>query len=232
MFSIDLREIENLAKDLDRFARKAVPHATRDALNASAFEGRRRWIEEQKRVFTTRNTWTTRQVRVEKARGVNIRTMDAILGSTAHFMDEREFGETKQRKGKHGVPIPTTHARGGSPKRLVRRPNRMPNIRLSKKSTGGGSAKKQRAIAIRQAFKKGNKYTFLEDGRRKGIVRLMGSRKRVKFRTVWDLSKPSVRVKPMPTLGPALQRLEPALGPIWAQALIQQAKRHRIPGYR
>jgi len=230
MFEIDVKDANRLARDLDHFAKKSVPHAARNALNDLAFTGRRVWAEEQRQTFTVRNTWTGRQNRVDKARGTNVRTMQATLGSLAEYMDEREFGETKQKKGKHGVPIPTLYARGGSKKRRVRKPHRLPQIRLSH-SGSSKRGRQERAVAIKRAFSSGNKFVYLEQGNRKGIIKLLGSRRKPKYRTVWDLSRPTVRVEPVPTLQPALVKLN-KLGPsIWTRALIDQARRNQVLGY-
>jgi len=231
MFRIDTKDLDRFARDLDHFAKKSLPHASRNAINSGAFQLRREWIKEQDRRFIVRNSWTARSIRIEKARGTNVRQMEALVGSTEQYLADREFGETKSPHGKHGVPIPTLAARGGSEKRLIRKPNRMHNIRLTDRASNARSRRQRNAIAIRQAVASKQKYVFLELEETKGIFRIMGGKRKPKLRMVWDLSEPSVSVEPMPTLGPALDELEPMMAPIYLQELIQQAKRNRVLGF-
>jgi hypothetical protein len=231
MLKVDVTELRRFAQDLDKFAHKAIPHAVRNSLNRSAFEGQREWRTEIKRTFTVRRPFTEKSIQVTKARGVDLSTMAAELGSTAEYMAAREEGETKRKGGKHGVPIPTVGgARGGSIKRLIQRPNRMGAIKLTDRARTG-TRKQRNAVAIRRALKAGNRFVFLETDTGKGIFRITGAKRRLRVRMVWDLSKKSVTVAPFETLARTLKAIEPKLTQIHLESLREQLRRHHIMGY-
>jgi hypothetical protein len=231
MVTVDTSELRRFAKDLDKFAHKAIPHAVRNSLNRSAFEGQREWRAEVKRTFTVRRPFTEKSIQVTKARGTDLRTMVAVLGSTAEYMGAREEGETKRKGGKHGVPIPTVSgARGGSIKRQIQRPHRMGAIRLTDRARTG--ARKQRnAVAIRRALKAGNRFVLLETTRGAGIFRITGAKRRLRVKMIWDLAKKSVTVAPFETLTRTLKAIEPRLTTIHIESLKEQLRRHHVMGY-
>lgn len=227
----DFRGLEELDRDLKLMRKRAIPHAIRDGLNNTAFEARKTWQDEIHRTFTTRNRFTENSVRVEKARGIDIRNMQAVVGSVAPYMHDAEFGVTESKKGKHGSPIPTSVAsgegRGTSRKRPVRRPNQHRNIDL--KPTRRGSRHQRNAGAIQNAKAKGFKHVFLDLGRRKGIFRLSGGKRRTKLDMIWDLSHSTVRIKPHPTLQPTVKTVEGFAPGIHRRALIKQFQRANLP---
>ncbi len=204
---VDTRSMHKSVRTLERIRAKALPHATRDTLNQLAFDGRKVWQKTMGKAFTLRNTFTTRSFAVTKATGTNMRDMQSVLGSLQPYMRDQELGATQGSKGKHGVPIPTPTASGegmsANPrKRLVRRANWLSAIRLG--SRPGSSAKQRNAIAISRAKRDGTKTAFLELGKRKGIVRIMGGKKG-KLRMVWDMSKRSISIPQTPTLEPTME---------------------------
>lgn len=236
MVSVELKDIATIHRDLETFARKALPYGVRNALNRSAFEGRKAWVGELQRSFVLRNTFTTRQLRVVKATGTDVRSMAAFLGSLAPFMRTQEFGGTVKGKGGSAEPIPTSVAAGqamGSRPRTkqVRRPNWLSNIRLKDGRNRGKSRKQRNAIAVAQAARKGSKFAFVELEERRGIVRVTG-RKRIRVRMLWDLSRRAVRVPATPTLQRTLNAIAPKLPTIHRDALVEQLKRNRVLGYR
>lgn len=232
---VDMSDIKDLHGDLERFKRSAVPFATRRALTASAFETRSEWQRTMEREFTLRNQFTKRSVRVDKARGLDVRTMEAAVGSIAPYLFDQEYGTVERSQGKHGKPIPTAvaagQAMGARPRtRPVRRPHWLPNIRLSQRSRTAATRRQKNAMSIRRARDSGRKFVFLELDDKKGIFKIMGGR-RMRMRMIWDMSEPAVRVPASPTLQPALKSVEGKLLDIHYDALLEQLRRHRILGY-
>ena len=227
-------DLIKLREALRSYARRGLPHAARNALNGIAFEARERWQQEMAEAMTLRNTWTTRSVRVVKARGTNVRRMEAVLGSLAAYMATQEEGGQLRKKHKHGVSVPTSVAsgegRGAQPRRkVVRRPNRLPNIHLA---TRIGSSRKQRnVVAIRMAIAAGRKFIFLELERHQGIFRLSGGKRRPRVDMLWDLSRPSVRIPPTHTLGKTMGAMPQRATIHLERALLAQLARARVPGY-
>lgn len=233
MFDIDLSAVAHLAKELETFAKRAVPHATRNALNSTAFEARKEWVGQMDKQMVLRNTFTTRSVRVEKATGNMVRTMESRVGSVAPYMATQEDGGTEAKHGKHGKPIPTSSAAGQGQKarprtKQVQRKNWMSALNPSRPRVSG-SRQRRNAVAILMAAKS-TRTVFLDLGKRKGIFRITGT-KRLKLRMMWDLSKPQVVIKRNPTLGPTLDAIQPRLPAIWEDAIRIQMHRNKVFGY-
>lgn len=227
---VDTSGIRRLVDDLDVFAKKAVPYAIRNSLNRSAFEARRAWVDEIEKTMTLRNTFTIRSLRVEKVSTMDPRRMVSVVGSTAEYMGRRESGETKRPHGKHGVPVPTLAARGGSKARLIQKPNKMSNIVIAR-GRPGATKKQRNAIALRRAAAFGTRFVFLETGRGAGLFRVMGGKRKLEVRAIWDMSHKTVTVHPFPTLETTLRRIGPRVLDIHTNALVEQAQRYRVLGY-
>lgn len=213
-------------------ARRGVQHAGRNALNATAFEVREEWQRQIAEAMVLRNKWTQRSIRVTKARGTNLALMHAVVGSVADYMRIQEFGGTETKSGRHGVPIPTTVAsgegRGASVRRrLVRRPNRLPNVQLAPRP--GKTRKQRNAAAIDQAIRSGRKHVFLELDRRKGLFLLAGGKRSRRVELIWDLSRPSVRIPATRTLGASMAKAPDIAAPLVRKALVEQLERALRP---
>ena len=226
---VDLRDFRRLESDLRTLATRAVPFAARQALNASAFEARKIWQAEIEETFTTRNKYTAQSIRVEKARSLHIRTMSASVGSIADYMRTQEFG------GSESKSIPTEvaagQAMGSSPRtKTVRGPNMLSAIRLTDRARTGDRKVRNR-IAIRRAVKAGNKVVLLELEKGPGLFRIMGGRRNMSLRMLYDLRRGPHTIPPHPTLGPTLKRLELKLEAIHMAAILEQLKRNRVFGY-
>lgn len=229
-FKVDAKKA---LKDLRQFREKAIPYATRNALNRSAFHARAEWQVEVRGAFTLRNKYTESSIRVERATGKDTRGMIAKVGSVAAYMDEQELGATVRARGKH-KPIPGPVAAGLQPgakrTKLVRAGNKLSALHVSRPV--GKSSKQRNAVALAMARRKGQKVALLERPKGgKALFRLTGGRKKVQTRLLWDLSRGSVRVKPTPTLQRTLARIQPRLAEIHRDAVVEQLKRHKILGY-
>jgi hypothetical protein len=222
---VDSHEIEKFARDLDKMAKRAIPHAMRNSLNRSAFAGRKILKREISKQFTERNSYTQRSVRVTKARGTNLRTMEALMGSVAPYMGERERGKTK--KGSLPTPIAAGQSQGTIPRtRLVRGANKLGRIRMGKKAKGG-NRRQRNAASIRQAASEGRKFAYIETPSKRLVVRVTGKRK-LKVRTLWDVTRASHTIAPMPTMAPTLRKLERVIPRIHLGSLKEQVKRNGL----
>jgi len=235
---VDFADAERLLRDLETFAAKAVPFAIRRSLNDSAFLGREVWIRQIEGAFILRNKFTTRRVRVVKASGSDPDRMESVLGHLEPFMALQESGGVERGKGGRAKPVPTAVAAGQSPTqsrhtRAIRRPNWLSAIRLQRGRRAGGSRKQRNIIAMKQAAEqKGrNRFALIEvSGGGKAIHKVTG-RKRLRTRRVYNLGERSVRIGPHPTLGPALDKLNPTLPTVHVRNIIEQLRFHRVLGY-
>ena len=141
-------DIDDLEKDLKTFKRSALPFATRETLNQTAYHGRligRRVVQEK---FTERNKWTRNSIRFKKTTGtLDIDQQESEVGSTEAYMRTQEEGGAERKKHKHGVAIPTSYAAGqGRSKgrtRLPRGKHKLKNIKFQRRqfTTGGPPSK-------------------------------------------------------------------------------------------
>jgi len=229
MFVIDDRQIRHLAARL-KDSPKAVGYAARNTLNRQAFDARKAWQGEMRSTFTLRNTWTMGSIRVEKASGYSLQTMQSRVGSGLNYLETQEEGGAKPGGGAYGQPIPTSVAsgegRGARPrKRTVRARYKLGAITLQQRP--GGSRKQRNAAAIQQARRKGTKYAFLELGKGTGIAQIPKG-KRGKIQLIWSLAHSGVKVPPHPTLGPAVAKVQRRFPRYAAAELLRQLKRAKL----
>lgn len=231
-FTVEWRGLKKLQRDLELFAKKAIPYAARETLNSLAFEQQRNWQGELKKSFILRNQFTVRSIRVERARGLNIRTMEARTGTIAPYLADQEEGATHVKRGKHGEPLPAA-APGArkSRKRLMPRNKRIGSIKILPRVRGSRS--RQIGAAVAMAKRRGGKqFAFLQLNRsRRGIFEINPNSKQRGVRKVWDLSKPTVRIPPTPTLGRSFKRTVQMSEELGRRAMLFQLKRHKVFGY-
>jgi hypothetical protein len=234
---IDTSDFKRLQADLEKFRQKALPHAQRNALNGCAFELQRSWRAEVRSSFTNRNQFTERSIRVDQARGIDMRSMKAVTGSVAEYMDEQEEGATIHGKGAR-KPIPSAYAGGGKPgggvrPKVVRSAFRLSAIGVSHSGLKGYGRRRQNAIAIAIAVRKGERFALLNRAKvgGKGIFEVRGLKKRASVKLVWDFSRGSVHIKPEPTMHRAVATSSARFQAIMQQALLEQLKRAKVLGY-
>lgn len=236
---IDIGQFERFAKKLHELNKRGIPHAMRDTLNAVAFQAQKTWRSEIEQRLTIRSKgFTTRSVRVIRARGIDLKNMRSEVGSDTSYMGGVETGTTMHSSGKYGKPVPTGFASREEgirkPKRLPTSGNRRTNIELSKEG-GGKTPAQRRFLAIQQAAKAGKKYLLLKNkAGGHGIYKLVaGGKRRKKQRgksvrpvLVWDMSRKSIVKRPHPTLKPTLERVN-RIGPrLMAREVKKQITRH------
>jgi hypothetical protein len=226
--TVDTRELTKFAKALKDLPAKALPHAARNTLNGAAFAARAEFNQRLGKNLTLRNTFTTRGTIVEKARGTNVNTMQAVLGNTRSYVGEREGNATNVKRGKHGVAVPTPAAagQGGTGKRTktIRRKNFLSALSIARRVSG--SPKRRNAAALRMAAK-GTGVAYLDLGRRKGLFRVTGSAKRgMRITMLYDLSKPTTEVKARPSMQQAIEAVSAQLPAIALKAFEDQLRWH------
>lgn len=232
--TIDASDMERLYRQLEKIKKESIPYAVRSSLNQTAFMAREIWQKKISRSMQLRNAYTLRSIRVDKAQGTNVSTMQSFVGSVVPYMAVQETGATLQKGHKYGVTIPTGTASGegrirSKRLRLVRAPNKLPAISLTARPATG-SRKQRNAVAISQAVRSGNKYVFLELDHSKGIFKISGGKRKPKLDMIWDISRSSVRLKSNPTLEqtlPIVNKLAPA---IHMKAIEDQIARQRVQG--
>lgn len=233
---VDLGDFKTLTTELEFYRKQAMPFAARRYVNNAAFGTRELWQGEIKSGFVLRNRYILNSVRVERAKGININTMQAVVGSIAPELETQELGDTLSGTGKHGKAIPTSFAAGqGMGKRprtrLVRGPNKLASIKLSKRGTVRGGRKQKNVARIKMAIAAGDKFIFLDLGDSMGLFKLTGSKERTKLKMVWSLSHDSVTIKPNPMLQMSLSEIDPRLPRMYIDAIVEQLRRARVFGY-
>ena len=230
MFKIDVSDIKLLEGDLKRFASRAYPFASKNTVNTAAFTAQKISRGHIAANMVNRNVFTKRSIQVEQTRTLNVQRQEAIVGSTADYMEVQEFGGIKHKKGSEGVAIATSYASGegeGSQprKKLPRKPNRLANIRLQRGSKRGGSRKRKNLVAIQQAAQSGSKYVFLDLGKTKGIFKVTGGKRRPKIKMVYSFREQSVVIPKAPWLAPSVKKTEAHIPGIYKDSLEFQLKR-------
>lgn len=230
MFKVDTSDIALLEGDLKRFASRAHPFASKNTVNTAAFTAQKIWRGHIEDKLITRNTFTKRSIQVEQTRTLNVSRQEAVVGSTAKYMEDQEFGGIKHKRGSEGVAIATSYASGEGEdtqprKKLPRKPNKLVNIQLQRRGKRGASRKQKNLIAIKQAAKSGSKYVFLDLGRTKGIFKVTGGKRKPKIKMVYSFREQSVVIPKTPTLAPSIAKTEIQIPNIYKKSIEFQLKR-------
>jgi hypothetical protein len=167
----------------------------------------------------------------------------AFTGSTEGYMEDQEFGGTKSKGGKKGVPIPTSYASGEGEnaqprRRLPRKPNTLRNIRLqgNKKKRIPKHDNQALLFKVQDAVESGKRMIYHDFGGRDGILRVLGGRKGFKrgwpkgaqLKMVHDMTEDSVAIPSKPWLAPAVVKTEKFIFNIYSDSLIFQLKKHNL----
>jgi hypothetical protein len=247
MFQIDTTELKKLEKDLNTLKKQALPYATRETLNSMAFAAQKTARLNIRANMVERNKFTQQSIRVERAQGLNMRRQFSVMGSTAPYMEDQEFGGIKRKRGKTGVSISTPYASSEGDwarprKRLIKTRNRLTNIKFGRKRQrpkGQPKHRKQALLFKVQDSVISGKRTFFHDfgaGKKSGIYRVLGGRKGFKrgwpkgasLKMVYDMSKQAVSIPKNPTVVPAAIATGPKIPQFYKKALTYQLQRHGI----
>jgi hypothetical protein len=226
-------EIKQFESDLKTFKSRAYPFATKNTVNRSAFVAQKEYRDRASEDLTLRNKFTVQSIQVEQTRTLSVGRQAAITGSTVEYMKDQEFGKNISRKGKRGVPIPTSVASGDGEgvrprRRQVPRSRRLSSIALRRTTTGSPSKKQTNFLKIQQTAKSGRKFVFLDLQRHPGIYRISGGARRPQIKLIWDMSQKSVTIPRNPMLSPAVKTTERVIPFLYRESLIFQLKRHGL----
>lgn len=230
---LDTKAIKLLESQLKAFKERAMPFATKAAINSYAFETQKKAKEIIREKMILRNKFTERSIIVQKTNSLRIDEQESRVGSTQEYMREQELGDTKQKRGKYGVAIPTSvsagQAMGSKPRTKVPRGRfKMSSITLSKTTRGKRSKKQDNIVRIKQALKRSQKFVFLELNTKKGIFEISGTAKKAKIRMVYDISRSSVIIRKREWLSPATSHTKQHMDAIYFKALRFQLERHNL----
>ena len=234
MITMDDRQLKRYEKELKAFATKAYPFATRETVNVAAFTAQKHARSNVEKSFVNRNKFTIQSIQVEPERtSLDVRRQQAVVGSTQDYMEDQEFGDTRTAKGKYGVRIPTSYSAGlpedAIPRsKAVRTRHRMNRIKLRRGRVEVRNEKQRHVKAVKRAAESGQKYIFLDLGKRQGLYHVGGSKTRPRLKMVHDLTKRTVRIPRRPWLGPATSTTIREIPSIYQKSLINQLKRHGI----
>jgi len=236
MFKIKTDLIKKFESQLKAFKDRALPFATKNAINSAAFTAQKISREIIQKEFVNRNTFTQRSIRVNKTNSLNINEQESEVGSIADYMRTQEEGGRKTKKGKHGVPLPTSFSAGLSENAKPRTKTPLPrfkmkNIKLRYKRHLYSSKKQANAVAIKQALRFQSKYVYLEFKNKQGIFQITGSQRTKKIRSlkmIYDLSRTSVRIPKHEWLMPAVEQTQKKMSNLYLKALKDQLIRHNL----
>ena len=218
-------------KDLDKFHKELKSFGKREfavingmALNRTAVEVRKEYVNMAKRRFVMRNRWTERSIRFEKVKGFTNQFSE--VGSIMDYMEDQEFGATKTKTGKRGVAIPTSSAsnepRGARPRRRTVIPSRKrTRIKLHRTRIKAKNRKQHVVATVKAAIeKRGNAFVYLPRLGKlgAGVYLVYGSKKNPKINLIYDLSRSSVKVPKRPTLKPAVANIQPRMPAFYRKA--------------
>ena len=195
--NIDEKSVQKAIKGLENLSRGALPLAVRNTLNDLAFEGREAMQDEIQRKFTNRNKWTKNNVRVNKASGYDIGSMESEAGHTEAYMETQQDGGRVKGKSGRSKPVANTNARTGkSNARLVPKRNIMSNLDAVKGGSRKGS-KKANFVAKAVVGKREKKVLIHKDtvyrvGRVSG---LKGKKVKIKLIPLYKLQDNGVQIK-------------------------------------
>ncbi len=225
------REILRLGKAIEDFGDKQFPIINGMALNKTAFETRKQYVNNVEKTFTLRNKGTIRSIQFRKVKGLNPKTQESSVGSTMGYMAEQEFGGVRTSRGKKGYSLPTTTAsnesKGARPRqKQVPRRNQRATIRLTKVSERCKTRKQHIFNVIRAVAARGSgNFVYLAIQGAKGIYKITGKGKRAKIKMFYSLSKKSVPIKKEPTLTPAVNTIIPRMPGFYVQAAERRMKK-------
>jgi len=235
---MDKRPIESLENDLDKFHDRALPYAARDTLNNMAYETSRIAKKNADRLFVMRNQFTSRSIQFERTQSLDMRRMASHAGSLQEYMREQEEGFTRHKKGKHGVPVPTSYAAGqeGAVPRSkpIRRGHWMNRLRMSRNRRKAATKGQDIVLAVQNAIATGDRVVFLPL-RHKGIYRVLGGRqtergwpKGAKLKMLYSLEDSTIRTEPRRWLEPSARLVISKRDEYYRKAVLRQIERNRL----
>lgn len=218
MFNIDRGDIKDLENRLTEIRKRALPFATRQTLNDTAFAARNIIKADLPDRFVLKNKYVQKSILVDRAKGLKIDAQESRVGSTAPEMELQEKGGFKYRQAGRSVSIPTAYSAGqrGRRTRLPRSANQMRAITL--RGRPGKTRQQKNLIAFKTNI---GGFAYLDLGRRKGIFKI--NKRGVQM--VHDLSRASVRIPQNKWMAPSKDEALRMLPAFYADALRYQLAR-------
>lgn len=166
-----------LQKQISELSTRGIPIAVQQTLTATARHAWRYGRENTGREFSNRNTWTKRSQTWQRAEGLDVDKMEAIVGSSAAYMAQQEEGFSQTGNGDKGAWIPTADAadQSGDRTKPVKFKYRRGKIRLRRKVRKRASSPKQQRLLNMIGAVKGNGYFWGSLSRTEGMWKLDGS---------------------------------------------------------
>lgn len=228
MIEIDLKRVGVLQNKLKDLNAKGIPFAQRNTINDMAFKTQQTARETIKRDFVSRNTWTARSVRVDRAKGAGD---SAVVGSTERYMAEQEHGH---RGGPTHIPRPAAAGQSNKSKvrtKVVRKNNRINALNAyasaAKRLNSKAGQKAKNMATVKEAKAEGRKYVLQIRGAKKAIYQVFGTKRKPRTRMIQDLSR-KVRVVPKhPWLAPSSRAVQQTAPRLYAMRLREQLARLR-----
>ena len=208
MINVDLKNLKLLEKELKVYAAKSYPFATKNTLNDIAFQGKKDYQETIKKDLINRNKFTQGSARLEKTNELKVSRQKVVVGSISKYMGIQEFGGTKKKKSKVGLPIPTSFSAGQSetskPRlKLPTKARKIENVKLTKRKKQYTSKSQENFARVKLAAMNKEKHVYLETEKSKGIFELTGSKRvnkqgklnGLKLKMIHSLEQKSVKIK-------------------------------------
>lgn len=206
--TVDTRGFDRLERILVNTRSRAIPYATRNALNDMAFAARKQWRTEMERSFILRNRWTVGSIRVEKASGTDVGTMHSVVGSVSSYLGKQEFGGTSREDA---IPRPRA---AGQPASM---PTHTRTVRARYRLSG--------KIGKGRRPKLGKKRLVYLDSPKAGLYEVWGHGKKGGRRIVWDMSHGAVHNRAIPTLEPTVELVAKRGRRYYLRNLMQELRR-------
>jgi hypothetical protein len=243
MMQMDTSELKKYENDLLELKARSLPFATRFTLHSMARTAQKESRKIVSKDMILRNKYTIKTIQFAPSSAgkmsLNINKQQSEFGSTEKYMKTQEEGGTKRKKGKEGVPIPTSWSAGqGKTKprtKLPTRPNKMKNINLGKE--GRAINKRQQfLVKVREALETKNRFFFHDFGgnKAKGIFKVVGGRlgkrrrgwpKGANLRLIYGMKEKMVVIPASPWMRPAAKKMIKHMPAMYQQALFKQLAR-------
>jgi hypothetical protein len=190
--------------------KKASGVIARNTLNTIAFLVRKNDIQNIQSNFILRNKFTISSIRVEKAVGKNINTMQSKTGilDRASYMVLQETGGIKKSKRGGAIAMAQVAARGGLKRHVVNKPVYLREIKKKtlRWSSRGGSRKASLIAMAYVAEKTGMFFKY-----KKNIYKVTSftkNKNKIQFKKthLYYTGKQSARIKREPHFEPALKQ--------------------------
>lgn len=119
------KQFKAYKKKLQALGAEVLPRVIAETINVVAGFAHVDSIRNVRSRFVNRNSYTERSVRFYKANPKkDWRKINAVTGSVSDYMDEQDQGGARLPKKGGKVPVAALAARGGNPRRVVRKANR------------------------------------------------------------------------------------------------------------